>query len=141
MKKFILVLVMILLVGCGKNSLDLESIESKIKDTNLFSNNMVDLDYLNSKYGLDTEGISEAKICMSSMLDNASMYAIFKADNVNEVKKNTDAFMEKYSSSWMMGYNLEQESLVENRVVTTYDNYIIYIISTDNEKVLNIIKG
>jgi hypothetical protein len=37
------------------------------------------------------------------MLDNASMYAIFKVSDVKTAKKNTDDFIEKYCSSWMMG--------------------------------------
>lgn len=143
MKKILIVLALLLMVGCGnKTTLNLEEVESSLNNSNLFSgNDNVKVDYLNKKYGLVTEGIKSATISMSSMLTSARMYAIFEADDVDAVKKNTDAFMKKYAASWMMGYNLEQEALVENRMVTTYGNYIIYIISEDNNKALDLIKG
>ena len=143
MKKILIVLALLLVVGCGnKTTLNLEEVESSLNNSNLFSgNDNVEVDYLNKKYGLVTEGIKSATISMSSMLTSARMYAIFEADDVDTVKKNTDAFMEKYAASWMMGYNLEQEALVENRMVTTYGNYIIYIISEDNNEALDLIKG
>jgi hypothetical protein len=38
------------------------------------------------------------------------------------------------------GINLEQEAIVEDKMERVYGSYIIYVISTDNEKVMEIIK-
>lgn len=141
MKKLMIILGLILLVGCSNNvNLDLDNIQKKIDVTGLFKGTQVDLEYVVSKYGLEKEGIEDYSINMSNMLDSASMYAIFKASDVKSVKANTDDFIDKYASSWMMGYNLEQEAIVQDKMEEVYGNYIIYVISNDNEKVLNIIK-
>ena len=141
MKKLMIILGLILLVGCSNNvNLDLDNIQKEIDVTGLFKGTQVDLDYVASKYGLEKEGIEDSLINMSNMLDSASMYAIFKVSDVKSVKANTDDFIDKYASSWMMGYNLEQEAIVQDKMEEVYGNYIIYVISSDNEKVLNIIK-
>lgn len=141
MKKLMIILGLILLVGCSNNvNLDLDNIQKKIDVTGLFKGTQVDLEYVVSKYGLEKEGIEDYSINMSNMLDSASMYAIFKVSDVKSVKANTDNFIDKYASSWMMGYNLEQEAIVQDKMEEVYGNYIIYVISNDNEKVLNIIK-
>lgn len=141
MKKLMIILGLILLVGCSNNvNLDLNNIQKEIDVTGLFKGTQVDLEYVVSKYGLEKEGIEDYSINMSNMLDSASMYAIFKASDIKSVKANTDDFINKYASSWMMGYNLEQEKIVQDKMEEVYGNYIIYVISNNNEKVLNIIK-
>ena len=40
-----------------------------------------------------------------------------------------------------MNYFPEQKQLVENGLYTDYNNYLVYIVSEDNNRVLNIIKG
>lgn len=141
MKKLMIILGLILLVGCSNNvNLDLNNIQKRIDITGLFKGTQVDLEYVVSKYGLEKEGIEDYSINMSNMLDSASMYAIFKASDIKSVKANTDDFINKYASSWMMGYNLEQEKIVQDKMEEVYGNYIIYVISNNNEKVLNIIK-
>ena len=53
-------LVGLLLVGCGKKNkdLDLDRITASIEETNLFKDaSKIDIDYIERKYGMSTEGI------------------------------------------------------------------------------------
>ena len=51
-------------------------------------------------------------------------------------------FINKYINSWTeIVYNASEAKLVENMYKEEYSGYLIYIVSTDNDKVLNIIKG
>ena len=48
----------------------------------------------------------------------------------------------KKNSQWVgMNYFPKQKELVENGLYTTYNGYLIYIVSSDNDKVLNMIKN
>ena len=144
MKKIILILVMILsLVGCSKNKeLNLNEIDSKLSDTNLFKETeKIDISYIEDKYGLDSTGIEEYSIYMAMDTVSASMYAIFKVSD-NSIKEEIDSkFIEKYINSWTtLAYEPEEIKLVNDMYSEEYGNYLIYIISKDNDKVLDIIK-
>ncbi len=147
MKKIVisLMLVGLLLVGCGKKNkdLDLDRITASIEETNLFKDaSKIDIDYIERKYGMSTEGIEDYRIYMSKTSTSASMYAIFKASS-DKAKENIEStFINKYINSWTeIVYNASEAKLVENMYKEEYSGYLIYIVSTDNDKVLNIIKG
>ena len=147
MKKIVisLMLVGLLLVGCGKKNkdLDLDRITASIEETNLFKDaSKIDIDYIERKYGMSTEGIEDYRIYMSKTSTSASMYAISKVSS-DKAKENIEStFINKYINSWTeIVYNASEAKLVENMYKKEYSGYLIYIVSTDNDKVLNIIKG
>ena len=147
MKKIVisLMLVGLLLVGCGKKNkdLDLDRITASIEETNLFKDaSKIDIDYIERKYGMSTEGIEDYRIYMSKTSTSASMYAISKVSS-DKAKENIEStFINKYINSWTeIVYNASEAKLVENMYKEEYSGYLIYIVSTDNDKVLNIIKG
>ena len=147
MKKIVisLMLVGLLLVGCGKKNkdLDLDRITASIEETNLFKDaSKIDIDYIERQYGMSTEGIEDYRIYMSQTSTSASMYAIFKVSS-DKAKENIEStFINKYINSWTeIVYNASEAKLVENMYKEEYSGYLIYIVSTDNDKVLNIIKG
>lgn len=152
MKKILYVIIsIILLSGCSKNDvkLDLDKVESNLNNLTYESesmfgkNEMVDLEHLTVKYGFDASNIDDSLISMTKVTDSASMYAIFlpKKGEKEAAKEAIEQFLTKYDQSWMMGYAPDQEILVENRLEEEYGNYLIYIISNDNEKVLETIKN
>ena len=149
MKKIILILILILImafsfVGCSKNvNLNLEEINKNLSDTDLFSETeKIDISYLEEKYGLDSTGIEEYSIYMATETASASMYAIFKVTD-SSVKENIEStFIDKYISSWTtIVYEPEEVKLVNNMYIEEYGNYLIYIISKDNDKAIGIIKN
>ena len=91
---------------------------------------------------MSTEGIEDYRIYMSKTSTSASMYAIFKVSS-DKAKENIEStFINKYINSWTeIVYNASEAKLVENMYKEEYSGYLIYIVSTDNDKVLNIIKG
>ncbi|MGE5455652.1 MAG: DUF4358 domain-containing protein [Ignavibacteriales bacterium] len=152
MKKILCIIGLILLVsGCSKNEvkLDFNTLETNLNNLTFESkkmfgnNNMVDVNYLSDKYGFDSSNIDESLISMSKVADSASMYAIFlpKKGEKDKAMEAIDKFLMKYDQSWMMGYAPDQEVLVQNRMEEEYGNYLIYIISNDNDKVLETIKS
>lgn len=148
MKKIWIMCLMVLFVavGCGSNNtkeFDLNSVSKKLQNTDLFpSAEVVDLDYLHSKYGLSQDGIKNASIYMALTARKASMYAIFEVEN-NEARDNIKKdFIDKYVFSWTnVVYDAYEADLVNNMHSESYGNYEIYIISSNNDEALNIIKG
>ena len=102
----------------------------------------VSLDFIEKKYGLDDEGIIEYTIYMSDNLKSASMYAIFKIEDNSIEEKIDEKFMDKYVFSWTnVVYDEDEAYLVNNMYKERYGDYVIYIISKDNDKALEVIKG
>jgi hypothetical protein len=57
-------------------------------------------------------------------------------------EKIQETFIDKYVFSWTnVVYNEEEAYLVNNMYKEKYGDYLIYIVSSDNDKVLKIIKG
>ena len=156
LKKILISLAILLIfTGCGEKEivLDLEKVEIEVNNLEieedeetikLFEKNKkMDTEKMEEKYGMDISVFEEILISTSENLDTASMYAIFlpKEDSISEAEKEMNSFFEKYEQAWIMGYFPEEEKLVENRLEETYGNYYIYIISKDNDKVLEKIKN
>ena len=147
--------ILLVFTGCGEKEilLDLEKVEIEVnaleieddgESIKLFENNKkMDTEKLEDKYGMDISVFEEILVSTSENLDTASMYAIFlpKEGVKEEAEKEMNSFFEKYDQAWIMGYFPEEEKLVENRLEETYGNYYIYIISKDNDKVLEKIKN
>lgn len=156
MKKIIISLVLMLsLTGCGNKNvkLDLEKIEIEVsnleyeedgvKSLLFVSNKKMDLEKMQDKYGMDTSLFEEILIGSSENVETASMYAIFlpKKGLENECEEEINNFFLKYDQAWTMGYFPEEEMLVQNRSHEKYGRYEIYVISKDNDKVIEKIKN
>lgn len=157
LKKLIFILFALCLVtGCGNRSnglkLDLDDIAKRVDElTYLVDDSEVVMfdrnqhmtgEVLLNKYDFDTSDMEEFVISMPTMLDSASMYMIVKVKNGKEqsVKKEIDEFFNKYEQQWGLGYAPLEEKRIQDRLETTYEGYLIYIISSDNDKVLSEVK-
>lgn len=148
MKKILLILLIpILLVGCSKVELNLENIKTKLNDMEVESTKVFadcvsfDKDTISSKYGIDTSNMDETLIMMPMLVNNANMYMIVKAKDgkISDVSKELDKIMTSYENAWGMGYAPLEYDKVINRLVTIKGNYLIYIISPDNDEALKLI--
>lgn len=145
MKKILLSLICFLcVIGCGvkNNKLDLKKVEQTLSSSEYFPNHeVVDTDTISNRYSIDVSKFDETLMLSSTKYDDASI--VFIAHPSNEsTKKEFENFIDSYNSQWVgMNYFPEQKELVENGLYTTYNGYLIYIVSSDNDKVLNMIKN
>lgn len=100
------------------------------------------LDEFISKVSIEKKDITEYQGFSSSKNSSANLYFIVKPKNgkVESVKKQIDQYMKNLEKKWST-YLPEQYQLVKNRMETEIGSYFIYIISSDNEKILNSIKN
>lgn len=83
----------------------------------------------------------EEFLVKNSVITQANSYFILKPkkDKYDEVKKALDDYMTNVENQWAT-YLPDQYELVKNRLEEEYGDYLIYIISIDNELVLKTIK-
>lgn len=151
---FIMIIAVCVLSGCGSSetpssskTLDINTAKSsisslKIGDTSPFSDesNINNSDSIET-YGLDTSLLEEYAIYLPSAVVNASMYIIAKPKDGEEsvVKYQIKDLFEKYYNAYN-GYYPKEAKLIENRMEKELNGYLIYIVSSDNDKVYNTIK-
>lgn len=147
--KYLLLVIMciFLLTGCNSKkediTLNLESVKEKLNNTELFNETEeLDADYIESKYGLSFEHIKNYSVFMVMRSVKASMYAIFEVDDMSVKSDIENYFIKNYVDSWTVNvYDAHEADLVNNMTKETYGNYLIYIVSEDNDEALKIIKG
>ena len=103
---------------------------------------MVDIDETTGVvYSLDLSLLEEYTICLPMVIVKSNLYIIAKpvAGKEAEAAAMFEAFMANYEMQWQ-NYLPDQYQLVMNRTETNIDGYIIYIISTDNDAVLQAIE-
>lgn len=144
-KLIILSLLLFFVCACDSNknnitNLDLEgaSIALDEKYTNMSDMNTNELEII---YGLDVSFVEEYKI-KSSILANGNFYAILKVSdkNKNKVKEqmqNMFSILEKQSNL----YSPDAVKLIKNHLETSIGNYLIYIVSENNNEYYEIVKG
>ncbi len=115
----------------------------KIKQSNLpiFSTlAKVDGEFLESLIGIKTSDLDEFLVKSSIMTQSNSYYILKpKKDKKEEVKNKMDEYMDNLEIQWKT-YAPAQYDLVKHRLKEEYGDYLIYIISSDNELVFNKIK-
>lgn len=101
----------------------------------------VDADTLSSRYGIDASLTEEFLVRIPTMMVNANEYAIIKPAKGKkaEVKRKMSEYFEKLENQWST-YLPDQYDLVKNRYEKEYGEYLIYIVSTDNDLVYKTIK-
>ena len=137
-KLFVLLFSLLLISGCTskKDSLDLNKIQNDLLNSEYFKNHeVVSKDTIEKRYSLDLKDIDDIIMISSKEYDDASMVLI--ADK--KVKTEIDSFVSAYNDQWVkMNYFPEQAELVKKATYKTSGNYIIYIVSKNNDDVLKI---
>ena len=148
MKKILICIMLLVLVGCGAKTLVLNDVYNNINnlkynDEIIFNDhvNLNQTDLLNL-YGFDRSEIGEFLFVMPKGISNPYMCIIIKpiSGKTDIVKEEMNKFLAKYDNSWGVGegaipYFPEAVNLINNRLERTYGDYLIYIISPDNELV------
>ena len=145
MKKILIVLVTILLVGCSntkEEKLDLNKIKTKLETLEdngevIFSDNQYyDLDKLERKYDLDTSEFKDYIVSMHKNEANSNLYIIASyKKSKDKLKQELDKLIDLEKSSFSNGYFPLELQKVENYYYKEYGKYLIYIVSDNNELV------
>ncbi|MFI3260336.1 MAG: DUF4358 domain-containing protein [bacterium] len=123
------------------SSSDNSSVITEVKnaETPIFNNMMmVDDEMFESMLGIDPTLVDEYLVKVPMMVVSSSSYIIVKPSegNFEKVEGLLEDYMKSLEDTWEM-YLPDQYELVKNRLTKTYGDYLIYIISTDNELVYN----
>lgn len=151
MKKILLIITcFLILTGCntqGDNSnakLSMEEIKEKLTKVEIekvtpYSNteSINDLDLIEG-YGIDVTLLEEYVIHISSSVEDPSMYMVLKPNSEKKsvVKYQVEEMFNRYLSAYM-GYYPEAATIIEDKMEKEYGDYLIYIVSLDNQKVYN----
>lgn len=135
MKKKLLVLLMvistILVTACGKDSNFDMSKASKTIEKSINSMKEINKSTLEDVYDLDT---SKMKNFIFKDNEDGDFYAIIETDSLSEVKSNMKNYFDKVKQ-FNQSYSPERLKLLNNRVEKEVDNYLIYIIAKDADKI------
>ena len=142
LKKIIMVIgLAIILAGCNKSAsiLDMKgastSLDEKYQNMALMSDKE-----LEGIYNQDIT-LMEEYIIKASENQNGNFYALIKvkSENKEKVKNNMDemfSILENQSSL----YSPEAVNLIKNKLATSVGDYLIYIVSENNEEMYNVVK-
>ena len=142
LKKIIMVIgLAIILAGCNKSASTLDmkkastSLDEKYQNMALMSEKE-----LEGIYNQDIT-LMEEYIIKSSENQDGNFYALIKvkSENKEKVKNNMDemfSILENQSSL----YSPEAVNLIKNKLVTSVGDYLIYIVSENNEEMYNVVK-
>lgn len=142
LKKIIMVIgLAIILAGCNKSvsTLDMKgasnSLDEKYQNMVLMSEKE-----LEGIYNQDIT-LMEEYIIKSSENQDGNFYALIKvkSENKEKVKNNMDemfSILENQSSL----YSPEAVNLIKNKLATSVGDYLIYIVSENNEEMYNVVK-
>lgn len=118
---------------------------NSIKDSkeNIFGALMeVNDETLESQFNINKSDVKEYLIKVPMMITSSNSYIIIKPvdGKKDEVKEKIDEYMTKLEKQWET-YLPEQYELVKNRLEKEYGDYLIYIVSSDNDLVFETIKA
>ncbi len=142
LKKIIMVIgLAIILAGCNKSAsiLDMKgastSLDEKYQNMALMSDKE-----LEGIYNQDIT-LMEEYIIKASENQNGNFYALIKvkSENKEKVKNNMDemfSILENQSSL----YSPEAVNLIKNKLATSVGDYLIYIVSENNQEMYNVVK-
>lgn len=101
----------------------------------------IDKDSINSLLGIKNDDLDEFLV-KNSVITQANSYYILKPKKgkKKEIKETMDVYMKSLEEQWKT-YLPSQYELVKNRVEEEYGDYLIYIISSNNDLVLKTIKN
>lgn len=153
MKKVLSVLLvlctMVTFAACTKTpaTLDLDAVRQAVDKLELLGMTIEpNAEELDAYYGINADLVEKGIINLPATIINSSMYIVVlpKDGKDDTLKSQLDAYIDMLSKSFE-GYLLDQYQLVEDRLETTITTkegtYLVYIVSTDNEAILNAIKS
>lgn len=93
------------------------------------------------EFGILEKDVDEFKAVTSNQDTSASFYIIIRAKNgkADNVRKSMNQYMKELDKKWSFYLPREYE-LVKNYMNTEVGSYLIYVVSKDNQLVLNTIK-
>ena len=143
MKKKILMIVGLLsiisLTGCGNKSINLDKAYSNLENDYKGYTKVQD-SVLEGSYGIDLTAFNDYLVVMDEDGTSSKMYAIFEKKENSDADDEVTYFISQYNEAWDNGYFPEETALVKNGEKTTYGNYVIYVVSSNNEDVVSTIK-
>ena len=128
------------------NSSNNNLVESKIRQNEIKVFNILqqlNSDDISVEFDIDKKDYDEAlvKVPMISR-DYTEMYAIFKPKNdkaKDNIKKSMNEYIDYLKAKWEN--DRENYNLVSNYAFEEYEGYLIYVISNNNQLVVDLIKG
>jgi len=99
-------------------------------------------DQVKDTLGIEPSSLDEFLMKSPMMIVNSNTYIIAKPakGHEKEVEQALDTYMTKLEEQWKT-YLPDQYELVRNRKVEKLGNYLIYIVSSDNDKVFQTMKN
>lgn len=142
LKKIIMVIgLAIILAGCNKSAstLDMKGVSTSLDEKYQNMALMSDKE-LEGIYNQDIT-LMEEYIIKASENQNGNFYALIKvkSENKEKVKNNMDemfSILENQSSL----YSPEAVNLIKNKLATSVGDYLIYIVSENNQEMYNVVK-
>ncbi len=125
---------------------DNEKVWEQIEESShalLFENTKeLSLESFAKQFSLEEKNIEEYQALISSKKEESSLYIIVrpKDGKIETVKKRLDQYMKDYEKKWST-YLPQEYALIKNRMETEIGSYLVYIVSRDNNAVLNTIKN
>lgn len=140
MKKILLLIITILLVGCTNKGLNFKKIQERVLKTEVFGSvKELSKEELLELYDIDTSLAEEILYIESTDKNKVDAYIMLKAKE-EKIKEQIEVnFKKKLDNA--SKYNQSNAFRIENKLVESYKGYDIYIISDNNQKVLDAIKG
>ena len=135
MKKYVfLFVIMLLLVGCGNNSKELDMIKAgQAIEKSLSNMATIEDSTLTDAYGLNLKDMEEWKFKQN---EDGDLYAIIKTSNKVAVKNAMKEYFAKVKD-FNSSYSPERLEILENRLEKELGNYLIYIVAKDSNTIYN----
>lgn len=143
MKKIIvsLIAVAFLLTGCGKRKLNInyDTVYNNLK-TEYKDFEKIDKETIEGTYGVDLSKFESYMVVMEEDAAVSKMYAIFKyGSNKEDALDEANYFVDQYKAAWDNGYFPSETALVKKGMTYEEDNYFIYVVNSDPDKVYDLI--
>ena len=153
---FMLISMLITFSACEKHeyidTLNLDTLEKNINDLTyekddktlpLFYNmTSASKEEIKNVYKINTEYTNKILIKHSALSSKSNMYIVLEAKEgrKEKLKKDIDSYMLSYEKMWKK-LNKREYNLVTNRSFLEDGNYLIYVISYDNNLVMETVKN
>lgn len=144
MKKFLALALCFLLIGCGKSF----NVDDAVKNVDALKNNTtlgynsleeVSKEDMKNSYSIDATKADYIVFKKTTDSNEVDLYMIVKVKDA-EIEDKIKDYFESLELQCEM-YDVENASKVKNRLEDKINGYNVYIISNDNEKVLETIKN
>lgn len=121
---------LIFIVGNNKKDIldDILTTKEKVFDNTI----TLDDDAIKEKFNIKTTKLEKYKFKISSDLENINDYIIIEGEELEVLKEKIDSYYDKFKDE----VDEEQKNIIEKRVTKEKDNYLIVIVTDNNEKVL-----